>query len=316
MILPDKKSVSSVQPVKTLGSTLRRGFYYAGYGLECFILGKRKPIAAGVPLTDCCNLSCKHCVVKEGNRGHFSYKQICGWIDQFYAAGARVLYLQGGEILLWHDGDKRPNDVIAYVRKRGYFHVAAVTNGTLPIDLQTDALWVSFDGPPKIHDSIRGTGAFDKLRENVSASSHNRIFANFTLNRINAAYVGEMVAEVNRIPNFKGISVNFHTPYIGVEALALSRKERKDCVETLLDLKKAGQRILNSIAGLKALASGMYARPLWTIRLVEQGRMFDCCWGREQPGVCEQCGYGIIAEMASMMRMRPSAIMQAFRLFN
>jgi Fe-coproporphyrin III synthase len=312
---PHKKLLAAAELVRTLGSRLHGGAYYACYGLECFILGKRKPIAAGVPLTDCCNLSCKHCVVKKGNRGHFPYTIICDWIDRLYTAGARVLYLQGGEILLWQDGDKRPDDVIAHARKRGYFHIAAVTNGTMPIDLQTDALWVSFDGPPKIHDDIRGTGAFEKLRENVSASSHIRIFANFTLNRINAAYLGEMVSEVNAIPNFKGISINFHTPYVGVEQLALSRKDRADCVATLLSLKKSGVRILNSVAGLKALASGNYARPLRTIRLVEQDRVFDCCWGREQPGVCEQCGYGIIAEMASMMRARPSALIQAFSLF-
>ena len=289
--------------------------YYACYGFETFVLGKRKPLAAGVPLTDCCNLSCKHCVVKEGSRGHFSYRQILDWIDGLYSAGARILYLQGGEILLWRDGDKRPNDVIAAARERGYFFIAAVTNATLPIDLQTDALWVSFDGPERVHDSIRGNGAFAKLVENVSASRHPKIFANITVNRLNAQYLKETVVEVENIPNFKGISINFHTPYVGVESLSISREERKKCVETLLSLKKSGARILNSVAGLKALASGNYARPISMIRLVEQGRMFDCCWGREQPGVCEQCGYAIIAEMASMMRLRPSAILQGLKLF-
>jgi MoaA/NifB/PqqE/SkfB family radical SAM enzyme len=247
--------------------------------------------------------------------GHFSYRQILDWIDRLYIAGARILYLQGGEILLWRDGDKRPNDVIAAARERGYFFIAAVTNGTVPIDLQTDALWVSFDGPEAVHDSIRGDGAFAKLVENVSASKHPKIFANITVNKINAAHLEQMVIEVNKIPNFKGISFNFHTPYIGVEALALSREERGVCVESLLSFKRSGVNILNSVAGLKALASGKYKRPVRTIRMVEQGRMFDCCWGREQPGVCEQCGYGIIAEMASMMRLRPSALLQGLKLF-
>lgn len=296
-------------------SALRQSAYYAGYGFETFLLGKHKPLAAGVPLTDCCNLSCKHCVVKEGTKGHFSYRQILEWIDSLYIAGARILYLQGGEILLWRDGDKRPSDVIAAARKRGYFFIAAVTNGTLQIDLQTDALWVSFDGPETVHDSIRGNGAFAKLVENVSASKHPKIFANITVNRLNAHYLKETIAEVKNIPNFKGISINFHTPYLGVEPLSISREERKKCVEKLLSLKKSGARILNSVAGLKALASGNYTRPISMIRLVEQGRMFDCCWGSEQPGVCDQCGYGIIAEMASMMGLKPSAILQGLKLF-
>ena len=307
--------LTSARPLSAAISAFRHGAYYAGYGFKTFVLGKRKPLAAGVPLTDCCNLSCKHCVVKEGSRGHFSYRQILDWIDSLYRAGARILYLQGGEILLWQDGDKRPNDVIAAARERGYFFIAAVTNATLPIDLKTDALWVSFDGPEKVHDSIRGNGAFAKLVENVSASRHPKIFANITVNRLNAQYLKETVAEIENIPNFKGISINFHTPYVGVESLSISRLERGACVNTLLSLKKNGSRILNSAAGLKALASGNYHRPISMIRLVEQGRMFDCCWGREQPGVCEQCGYAIIAEMASMMQLRPSAILQGLKLF-
>jgi MoaA/NifB/PqqE/SkfB family radical SAM enzyme len=299
---------------QTVVSILKRWLYFIRYGLECFVLGKRKPIAGGVPLTDRCNLSCKHCVVKDGTIGHHSFDTICAWIDKLYKAGARFLYLQGGEILLWREGEYGPNDVIREARRRGFFSVSCVTNGTLPIELEADSIWVSVDGPEAIHDSIRGEGAFSRMIENLSASRHPRIYANITLNRINVRHLEETISAIRRIPQFHGISVNFHTPYSGVEGLAIPRVERMVVVQKLIDMKKAKYPILNSVAGLRNLARGN-CKPTWMIRMYEQGRVFDCCWGREQDGLCSDCGYGIISELRAITSLRPSAIISAFRLF-
>ena len=293
---------------------LREAAYYLHFGIEWFISGKRKPIAAGVPLTDSCNLACRHCVVRKGTLGHHSFERICSWIDDLYEAGARILYLQGGEILLWEDGPLRPNDVIKAARKRGFFKIAAITNGTLPLLLDVDALWVSVDGSPEIHDGIRGKGAFAALENNVSASFHPRIYANCTINTINAPFLDETITAIENIKKFRGISINFHTPYKGVESLALPQEQRAVIVNKLLELKRAGHRILNSKAGLELLATQQYRRPIGMIRLVEQGRIFECCWGRDQTGVCERCGYGIIAEMSAMAALRPSALLSALKL--
>ena len=289
--------------------------YFARYAFECLILRKQKPIAAGVPLTNDCNLSCRHCVIKNEKSGPNSFRQITEWIRDLYIAGARTLYLQGGEILLWKEGALRPNDIIRFARKTGYFHVAAVTNGTLPIDLAVDALWVSTDGPPEIHDRIRGQDAFARMQENVSACSHKRLYANLTINGINAGYIEETIAAIEAIGNFRGISVNFHTPYPGTEDLDLPQPERALIVSRLLALKRKGHRILNSAAGLRLLATGRYRRPIRMIQMVEQGRVFECCFGSGQKGVCERCGYGVIAELAAIAHLRPSAILQALSLF-
>jgi MoaA/NifB/PqqE/SkfB family radical SAM enzyme len=294
---------------------LSEAAYFLRFGLESVFSGKRKPIAAGVPLTDSCNLSCRHCVVRNGALGHHPFSRICSWMDELFSAGAKILYLQGGEILLWEEGPLRPNDVIKAARERGFFKIAAVTNGTLPLQLDVDALWVSVDGPPEIHDTIRGKGAFAALNDNVTASSHPRIYANCTINTINAPFLDETIAAIEHIRNFRGISINFHTPYYGVETLALPQEQRVAIVNKLLALKRAGHRIVNSSAGLKLLASQRYRRPIGMIRLVEQGRVFECCWGREQKGVCDRCGYGIIAEMSAMAALRPSAILSGLKLF-
>ncbi len=139
---------------------LHHAFYYLSYGLQCFVLGRRKPIAAGVPLTDSCNLRCQHCVVAHAGRGHHSLEQVRRWVRQLYDRGARILYLQGGEVFTWSDGDARLDDVVRMAKAMGYFRVATVTNGTFPIETEADMVWVSIDGSPATHDRIRAPRSY------------------------------------------------------------------------------------------------------------------------------------------------------------
>jgi MoaA/NifB/PqqE/SkfB family radical SAM enzyme len=298
-----------------LPMTVRQGLYYLKFGLQCFVLGRRKPIVGGVELTDLCNLRCRHCVVADETGGHHSLERIRGWMRELYERGARVLYLQGGEAFSWSDGDKKLEHVVRLAREMGYFKVAVVTNGTYPIETEADLVWVSIDGSASVHDRIRGQGVFGKVARNLAASSHPNLYANMTVNRLNRGEAGAVVRFVAKHPRLKGVSFNLHTPYPGVEELALSAQERADLVKELLRWKREGYPILNTAAGLKLLASGKYKRPIWLIQLVELGRVFECCWGRMYEGVCERCGYGIIAELSGLSRMRPSGLLRALQLF-
>lgn len=297
-----------------LMNRLTRTLRFLGFGLSV-LSGRKKLLTAGIPLTDRCNLSCRHCVVKDGSLGHHPFARIEAWMRSLYDEGARILYLQGGEIHLWEDGALRPNDVIRAARKMGYLKVGAVTNGSLPIELDADAVWVSVDGPPAIHDEIRGPGSFETLVRNVTACKHPKLYANLTLNRINAAMIDETLDAISEIRGFKGVSVNFHTPYIGVEHLTLSRDERRVAVAKLLTRGSRGPRILNSATGLRLLASGDYARPIPYVKLVEKGRIYECCWGRDEPEACKLCGYGIIADVTALRRLDPGALLRAATMF-
>lgn len=294
---------------------LNEFMYYVKYGISTFLFGGRAPMIAGMPLTDVCNLRCAHCVVANTGRGHYSFSRIREIFMEFYGKGARILFLQGGEIMTWFDGVRTASDVINEARNIGFFKVAAVTNGTFPINLSSDAVWVSMDGPEIYHDAIRGAGVYRTVMENIRNSSHPNIAVNLTVNRMNRDGVEAFVTQAGAEPKIRGISVNFHTPYPGVENLALSMEERRQTANKLLALKKKGCHILNSNRGLKALASGKYKRPVHIIHLMEKDRIFECCWGREHKGVCEKCGYGIIPELAAIESMNPAAIIDAFGLF-
>ncbi len=290
--------------------------YFAYYGFETLVLGRKKPIVAGIALTDVCNLQCKHCVVANVGRGHYPFARIEGFLQHFYRAGARIVYLQGGEIMTWRDGSKDVGDVIRRAKEIGFFKVAAVTNGTMGITSSADLIWVSLDGSEPVHDAIRGQGSFAKLMKSLEETRHPHVSANMTINRLNVDEVEKVAFLAKSIPTLRGVSFNFHVPYPGVEHIFLPLDERAKVVDRILDLKRAGYPVLNSRAGLVALKENKWRRPLSVIHLVENDHIYECCWGREQPGVCDNCGYGVIAELSQVFGGNIAAMAHSFALFN
>jgi len=290
--------------------------YFAGYGIKSLVLRQNKPIIAGMPLTDVCNLHCKHCVVANVGRGHYPFSRIEETLRHFYGIGVRIMYLQGGEIMTWHDEGRDLNDVVRLAREIGFFKVACVTNGTLGVESEADLMWVSLDGSERVHDSIRGDGNFSQVVHNLEKTVHPKVALNMTINRINAGEV-EAVADIARaIKTVRGVSFNFHTPYRGVEDICLLLDQRARVIDRIIGLKRKGFPVLNTQAGLKAMQTNRWHRPLPYIQLMENDRIYECCFGREQPGVCEKCGYGVIAELSQIMSGNLPAIMEAISLFS
>ena len=290
--------------------------YLAKYGFDTLVLRQKKPIIAGIPLTDVCNLQCKHCVVANVGRGHYPFPRIEQLLHHFFNAGVRFLFLQGGEIMTWRDGTLNVNDVIHRAREIGFFKIAAVTNGTLGIATDADLMWVSLDGLEQMHDSIRGAGAFGQVMRHLKETRHPHVSLNMTINRLNAGEVEAVASLARELPTVHGVSFNFQTPYPGVDEFALSPAERVPVLERIINLKRHGLPVLNTKAGLEAMKKNKWRRPVSIIQLVEQDRIFECCWGREHPGVCQNCGYGIIAEISQVLSGNVAAIMGSLSLFN
>jgi Fe-coproporphyrin III synthase len=150
---------------------------------------------------------------------------------------------------------------------------------------------------------------------NLEASQHRRVNLNMTINLLNSSAVGEVAAIAGRLSSVHGVSFNFHTPYAGVEELALSLEERTRVIDRVLDLKHNGLPVLNTEAGLKALKRNNWRRPVPLIHLVEKDRIFECCWGREQTGVCQKCRYGMVAELSQILNGNDVTALQALSLF-
>ena len=58
--------------------------------------------------------------------------------------------------------------------KRRFFSVGITTNGTLPLDVGSDVLWVSLDGLRKTHDRLRGAPVFERIIESYEGVQSTR----------------------------------------------------------------------------------------------------------------------------------------------
>lgn len=279
------------------------------------IIGRRgEPLILGLGLTNRCNLLCQHCVFHSGYND-LSYEEAVALIHTFYRKGARILFIQGGEAFLWRDGNRTMEDLILVAKKEGYFKVAVATNGTFPLITAADLVWVSVDGGRKNHNRIRN-GSYEQVIKNLKENTHPRVNINMTINRLNRADLEEVAALAKTLPTIKGVSFNFHTPFPGVEDLAISAEERKICIDRIIQIKKKGYPVVNSYAALQALKRNNYPRPVNLICLIEKGQAYPCCFGRISPGVCQDCGYGIIAELSLLSRGNLKVIPGALRLFS
>jgi len=298
-----------------LGEVFHYGFYFAGVRL----LGWRKPLVGGINITSYCNLKCAHCVyaAQPIPREHLTRAQIEAMMATFRRQGVHVLFLQGGEPTLWHDGEYRFNDLVRDARKQ-FPRVACVTNAILPIDNPCDLVWISVDGSPEVHDRVRGAGSYNAMAQNVARSANPNLYANITLSKLNVDDLEACVEHIRReMPRLKAISVNFQIPYPGVEEHSLSYEERARAVERVIALRARGYPILNSPSALRLMLKPGWNTTHWLISLAHpNGMVVEGCGARHvDPKICENCGYGVMAEVQAVWRGDLGAIVDAFRLF-
>jgi len=296
-------------------------FYYAGYFVQTRILGRHKPLVGGINITSFCNLACEHCpyVGPDVPREHLTRAQLDEMMAGFRKQGIRVLFLQGGEPTLWHDGDMDFNALVRHARTDfGFDSVACVTNAINPMDMPCDLIWVSVDGSPAVHDRVRGAGAYARMAANVAASQNSNLYANITLSRLNVDDLEACVENIMQcMPRFKAISVNFQIPYPGVEEHTLPYARRAEAVERTIALRKRGFPILNSPASLRLMLKPGWNRTHWMIQLAHpNGAVVSGCGAAYvDPKICLSCGYGVMAEVQAIYNGNPGAILDAFKLF-
>ncbi|HEY9076031.1 MAG TPA: radical SAM protein [Anaerolineaceae bacterium] len=291
-----------------------RSLRIAPYLFLNYVLRRNKPLLASMKVTYRCNLTCQQCPFYLLEAPEMSYKEAVHVIDQLYERGSRILIFEGGEPMLWRDGEKRIHDLVVYARQR-FFSVGMTTNGTLPLDPPTDVLWVSIDGLRETHNALRGAPIFDRVIANARASSHPRLFAHVTANAINADEIPDLLVFLNEV--FAGITLQFYYPYLQKDDLFLDFDRREGLIERVIALKRSGVRILNSTAGLKALK-----RNTWTCRdtLVDNanpdGSLYQGCYLKGRGDIdCSRCGFSPHTEISLAFRGNIAATLAGIRVF-
>jgi len=170
------------------------------------------PLEVSFFVNNTCNLSCRHCYVGyEKTSDSLSFSEWTVNFDELISMGARTFGNVGKEPLLVWDKTK---SLLEYfkLKKQEYsdLRFGFVTNGVLLDEtkiaelnaIMPDYIDISLDGSQKVHDFIRGEGAYDTLMANLRKLSsyetlREKVFISFTLNRMNAACVDEMVATIH-----------------------------------------------------------------------------------------------------------------------
>jgi radical SAM protein with 4Fe4S-binding SPASM domain len=215
-------------------------------------------------LTERCNLRCRHCYqgrdrVREMTVGEVK-REIDGATQMFQAweeeHGIKVapsIHFTGGEPFLY----RGLLEVIAYSKAKGY-GVALMSNGCListddaqrTFGLGVSDIQVSLEGPPDLHDSIRGRGSFAAASKGVEnlLRAGNRVSANVTLSRLNIDQIEE-TTELASTMGFYGIGFSRMVPCGRGKAL-------RDRLLAPQELKRAYQRILTLNAPSFEVVSG------------------------------------------------------------
>ena len=164
--------------------SLKENFYNIPYILSGKVISliskKVTPVTGGYApfpevisfyLTERCNLNCKMCFLKNINYSlDFIPLDIAKKVVKELMPVRPRYGMSGGEPLLYPDIE----ELISYI-KTHELSLSIVTNGTKLLDFAefivhsgVDRIKVSIDGPPEVHDKIRGVpGTFSKLEKGI-----------------------------------------------------------------------------------------------------------------------------------------------------
>jgi MoaA/NifB/PqqE/SkfB family radical SAM enzyme len=292
-------------------------FYLARWYFKARLLGMKRPLQTVLFISDKCNLSCRHCTVYRTVRPHIkSYEQIRGELIYSYRLGSRFVDFEGGEPTLWRDGDHDLNALIRLSRQIGFYSATITTNAVMPFnDCEADSIWVSLDGLASCHDDIRGSGVFQRLVKNIDEARHPRISVNMVINNRNYLSVEETIEFVRDHPHIRAISLNFHNPYPGTEALLLDPYLRREVIELIIRKKKAGYPVMNSVSGLKLMKDpASFKKECWISNFIlSDGRKLTECAGKTA-GICDSCGLSMSGEMRSVFSLKPDTVFAGMKL--
>ena len=295
---------------------LKQLCYLAKWFIQARFFGKKRPLQSVIFISDRCNLKCKHCsVYNYDNPNVKTFEQIKEELIYCYEQGSRFVDFEGGEPFIWEDNGKRIDDLIDLAKSIGFFSCTITTNAQRPfVNSRADSIWVSLDGVGEWHEKVRGEGTFAKLEKNIASCNHKALSVNMAINTLNHDGVAQTIEYVKQNPYIKSISLNFHTPFEGTEYLALDMERRAEIIDLIIDYKKKGYPIMNSIPGLKKMKKLDFKTECWVTNFIfSDGSKTAQCIGFDQ-GVCDKCGFCMAGEMNAVFNFHPGTILAGLKL--
>ncbi len=289
--------------------------HFSLFGLNAVLFKSKKQILGTIILTDKCHLTCKHCAVNNITSIMHPYLQIREEMRELYQSGVRILFLSGGETLLWTDEGKTVRDLVIEAKKMGFLIVNIVTSGTLIIDLpEADLILLSLDGTKENHDNIRSE-TYDLIIENIKNATAKNICLYMAINQINKNDIKHVCEIAKSSPNIKAVSFNFHTPYPGTEHLSLTVADKENCCNIISEMIEQKTPVFNLKTAFPYIIHNSFKTPCYQCTVVENGKKSICGRCISIKGLCEQCGYFFSAEYSLIFQGNIKVIIDMLRTY-
>ena len=252
------------------------------------VFGRRVPLTVGWNITHRCNLRCAYCMTRDQRTPELDTPESLRLVGEMADAGVRLVTLSGGEPFLRRDLEP----IVEALMNRG-IQVVINSNGTLvrrrPRVVQMGAeLKLRLDGPPEVHDAIRGPGVHDKVidaiefcREAGAPVEIRTVIGTHNVDSLD--YALEVARQTDIGVFFQPAYLKKSGPTSEDNPLALDPARFRKAVAYLIDAQKAGERrILNSSGGLRHMMH--WPDPKRIFCLIDRvacdvepdGRMFGC----------------------------------------
>ena len=275
--------------------------YLGGWFFRAKFLRKRDPLQSVVFVTNGCDSTCRHCsLCTKKEKTYFkSFEEIGKDLDYCYDRGARILDIEGVNLLQWQDGDYSIEDIFTLARQMGFYSISTMIpianyEAWKSLDINVDVLWVSIMGVDDL--SLLEALSNVSLYMVVNAQNHHDL----------PTFLGF----VQQHPVIQQIAFNFHTPFQGTEHLALSEQQREDVITQLIAYKRKGYHIINSISGLKNMQTLRFKRHCWICNFIYcDGRHSPQCIDDKASGICDSCGFSMAGEMNAVFNLCPDTIL-------
>ena len=279
----------------------------------------RKPLLAGIKLSNICNLKCQHCPFwRNENKQSLSWAEVKRILKILYKKGVKIAIFEGGEPLLWKDTkeNKDVNDIIK-LSKKYFFSTAVTTNGTIDFsELDSDIIFTSLDGLENIHNKLRGN-TFNLIMENIKKNNKaKKIIINITISQINYNDIIPLIKFLK--DEVSGITIQFFYPYENVKDFSLSFKQKEAIINEIINLKNNGYNILDSKAALKAMIKNKWKCEDYLVANVDpDGKINYGCYlkNRVKNISCVNCPFLAHCEISLAFHLNFDAIFNAKKIF-
>lgn len=221
------------------------------------VLGRPTPLQIVFEVTHLCNLACEYCDRHTPLPNELELDEILKAIREFAALGMVGMTLDGGDPLVRHDFDRIVDELV-----RLRVRIVINTNGILiPRKLasvrKAALVNVSLDGPERCHDSMRGSGSFEKAVDGIKAARDAGVTVKLrcTVHRQNVGSIPALVRLAETLDSPIMFQPALNSLFLDTDRdgsrWALDPAEFRKAVLWLCEEKKRTRYVANHYASLK-----------------------------------------------------------------